>query len=374
MKYRVILAIAIVLAVAGGLGAVKVMQIRALIESGKNFKEPPETVSTAEARAEKWEQTITAIGSITPVQGVNIAAEVPGTVVEIAFESGAVVAKGDLIVRLDTSSEEAQLRALEAQTELARLNATRMRDLRAEKAVAQSELDNAESTLKQFEANADAISAIIEKKTIRAPFAGRLGIRQVNLGEYVEAGKTTIVSLQALDKVYAEFSLPQQEVSRIKEGLKVRLATDAYPGREFIGTLSSLNPDLDVATRSVRVQAAFDNAGELLRPGMFARIEVLLPGENEVLVIPATAVLSAPYGDLVYVIQSSTNSPGELVVQQQFVRTGARRGDFISVESGLKAGDRVVRSGMFKLRNGRTVAINNDIVPESDLAPRPTDS
>lgn len=374
MKYRVILAIAIVLAVAGGLGAVKVMQIRALIESGKSFKEPPETVSTAEVRAEKWEQTITAVGSITPVQGVNIAAEAPGTVVEIAFESGAVVAKGDLIVRLDTSSEEAQLRALEAQAELARLNATRMRDLRAEKAVAQSELDTAESTLKQFQANADAISAIIEKKTIRAPFAGRLGIRQVNLGEYVEAGKTTIVSLQALDKVYAEFSLPQQEVSRIKDGLKVRLVTDAYPGRQFMGTLTSLNPDLDVATRSVRVQATFDNAGELLRPGMFARIEVLLPGENEVLVIPVTAVLSAPYGDLVYVIHSSTNSPGELVVQQQFVRTGTRRGDFISVESGLKPGDRVVRSGMFKLRNGRTVAINNEIVPESDLAPRPTDS
>jgi membrane fusion protein (multidrug efflux system) len=374
MNQKIIVALAIVLAIAGGLGAVKVMQIRALIESGKNFKEPPETVSSAEVRSEVWERTLTAIGSVTPVQGVNIAAEVPGTVVEIAFESGAVVARGDLLVRLDTSSEEAQLRALEAQTELARLNASRMRELRAEKAVAQSELDNAEATLKQFQANADAITAVIEKKTIRAPFAGRLGIRQVNLGEYVEAGRTPIVSLQALDKVYAEFSLPQQEVSRIKAGLKVRLTTDAYPGKGFEGTLSSVNPDLDVATRSVRVQAAFDNAAELLRPGMFARIEVLLPGENEVLVIPSTAVLSAPYGNLVYVIHSSTNAPGELVVHQQFIRTGSRRGDFISVESGLKPGDQVVRSGMFKLRNGRNVVINNEIVPETGLKPRPTDS
>jgi membrane fusion protein, multidrug efflux system len=374
MKYKVLLSVAIVLAVIAGLGAVKVFQIRALIASGKSYKEPPETISSAVVTEEKWQQTITAIASITPVQGVNISAEVPGTVVEIAFQSGAVVARGDLLVRLDTSSEEAQLRALEAQVELARLNATRMRELRAQKAVSQSELDTTEATLKQFQANADVVRAIIEKKTIRAPFAGRLGIRQVNLGEYLEAGRTAIVSLQGLDKVYAEFSLPQQDVSRISEGLKVRLATDACPGKEFTGTLTSLNPDLDVSTRSVRVQASFDNAGELLRPGMFGRVEVLLPGEQKVFVIPATAVVSAPYGDLVYVIGKSTNAPNGLVVQQQFIRTGSKRGDFISVESGLKPGDTVVRSGAFKLRNGRAVVVNNDIMPEADIAPRPGNS
>jgi len=374
MKYKFLLAIAIVLAIGGGLGAVKVMQIRAMIESGKHFKEPPETVSDAFVKGEKWQRTIVAVGSITPVQGVMITAEVPGTVMRIAFESGTLVAKGDLLVRLDTSSEEAQLRALEAQTELARLNATRMRDLRESKAVSQSELDTAEATLTQFQANADAIRAVIEKKTIKAPFAGRLGIRQVNLGEYVEAGKTAIVSLQALDRVYAEFSLPQQDVSRIQEGLPVHLTSDAYPGRKFDGILTSLNPDLDASTRSVRVQATFDNGGDLLRPGMFARVEVLLPGDQDVLVIPATAVLSAPYGDIVYVINNSTNAPDELVVQQQFVRTGRRQGDFIAVESGLKAGDRIVRSGMFKLRNGSTVLINNEIVPEADLKPRPSNS
>jgi membrane fusion protein (multidrug efflux system) len=374
MKYKFLLALAIVLVVGGGLGAVKMLQIRTLMKSGENYKEPPETVSSAVVTEEKWQQSISAIASVTPVQGVDITAEASGTLVEIAFQSGAVVAKGDLIIRLDVSSEEAQLRALEAQTELARLNATRMRELRTQKTVSQAELDTAEATLKQFQANADAVRATIEKKTIRAPFAGRLGIRQVNLGEYVEAGRTTIVSLQALDRVYVEFSLPQQDLSRISEGMKVQLTTDAYPGKEFNGTLSSLNPDLDVSTRSVRVQALFNNTGELLRPGMFGRVEVQLPNAQQVLVIPATAVLSAPYGDLVFVIQNSTNAPNELVVQQQFIRTGAKRGDFISVESGLKAGDRVVRSGMFKLRNGGAVLINNDIVPEAELAPRPSNS
>lgn len=374
MKYKILLSVAIVLVVLGGLGAIKVMQIRTMIEAGKTMKEPPETVSSAEVRAESWQETIKAVGSIAPVQGVELTAEVSGTVVEIAFESGALVQKGDLLVRLDTSSEEAQLRALEAQTELARLNAKRIRELRAEKAVSQAEMDNAEATLAQFQGNSDAIRATIAKKTIVAPFAGRLGIRQVNLGEFVEAGRTVIVSLQALDKVYADFSLPQQDIARIKEGLVVELTTDAYPGKEFTGTLTSLNPDLDVSTRSVRVQATLNNPDEQLRPGMFATIEVLLPGSQDVRVIPATAVFSAPYGSLVYVIHDATNAPGELVVQQQFIRTGRRQGDFVSVESGLDVGERIVSAGMFKLRNGKNVLINNDIVPEMKLAPKPSNN
>lgn len=374
MKYKVLIAAAIVLAVLGGLGAVKVMQIRAMIKAGKAFKEPPETVSSVEVQSAKWQETIKAVGSITPVQGVNVTAEISGTAVQIAFESGALVKQGDLLVKLDTSSEEAQLRALEAQTELAQLNAKRIRDLRAEKAVSQSELDNAEALLAQFQGNADAIRATIAKKTIRAPFTGRLGIRQINLGEFVEAGRTVIVSLQALDRVYADFSLPQQELSRINEGLEVRITTDAYPSQQFSGKLTSLNPDLDVTTRSVRVQATLDNPGELLRPGMFARVEVLLPDNQEVLVIPATAIFSAPFGSLVYVINESTNAPNELVVQQQFIRTGRRQGDFVSVQSGLKAGDRIVSVGMFKLRNGKNIVINNEIVPDTKLAPKPSNS
>jgi membrane fusion protein (multidrug efflux system) len=374
MKSKIVVSVVIVLAVLGGLAGVKALQIRKLIDAGKAYQQPPETVSSAVAHAEKWQRTLTAIGSITAVQGVNVTAEASGNVVEIAFESGAIVAQGDLLVRLDTSSEEAQLRALDAQVELARVNAARVRELRANNTVAQSELDTAEATLKQTQASADAIRAAIAKKTIRAPFAGRLGIRQVNLGEYVDAGKTVIVSLQALSPTYAEFSLPQQDLASLKTGMKVRLTTDAYPGRTFDGTLTALNPGLDPGTRSIGLQATFENPEQLLRPGMFAQVEVLLPDENDVLVIPAPAVLSAPYGDSVYLIEPATNSSGGLVVRQQFVRTGRARGDFVSVEAGLKPGERVVSSGLFKLRNGMPVVINDEIAPKASEKPQPSDS
>ena len=253
---------------------------------------------------EKWPDTLTAIGSISAEQGVTVSPEIAGKVSEIAFESGAVVAKGDLLVRLDTSSEEAQLRAIEAQVELARLNAERDRQLRANNTLSQSELDAAEAVLKQNQANADAIRATIEKKNIRAPFAGQLGIRLVNLGELLDVGKP-IVSLQSLSPVYADFSLPQQELARLRTGLPVRVSSDTYPDQRFEGTLTALNPDLDQTTRSVRLQATFENAEKQLRPGMFVRVEVVFPEEQTVLAVPATAILSAPYGDSVYVIESN---------------------------------------------------------------------
>ncbi len=372
MKQKVILAIAVVLAALGGLGAVKAWQIVTLVKAPRFM--PPETISSAIARAEKWQATITAVGSITAAQGVKVAAELPGTVTELAFESGALVAKGDLLVRLDTSSEAAQLRSLEAQTDLARLNVERIRKLRADNLVSASELDTAEATLKQTQANADNVRATIAKKNIRAPFAGRLGIRQVNLGEYIEAGKTTIVSLQALDTVYAELSLPQQNLAELTVGLRVRLTADTYPGKQFEGALTSLNPDLDATTRAIRLQATFENKEQLLRPGMFVRVEVLLPGEQDVLIIPAPSVLSAPYGDSVYVITPSTNTTGGLVVKQQFIRTGRVRGDFVSVVAGLKAGDKVASSGLFKLRNGSSVVENNELTPKIEQAPKPGNS
>jgi membrane fusion protein (multidrug efflux system) len=374
MKLKVTLAIVVVLAALGGLGAVKALQIGTLIKAGQSFRPPPETISSAVARTEKWQATVGAVGSITTSQGVNVVAEMPGSVTEIAFESGALVEKGALLVRLDTSSEEAQLRALEAQTDLARINAERARKLRVENTVSQSELDTAEANLKQAQANADNVRATIAKKTIRAPFAGRLGIRQVNLGEYVEAGKTTIVSLQALETVYAEFSLPQQELARLTPGLKVQLTADTYPGKQFEGTLTSLNPDLDATTRAIRLQATFENKEHLLRPGMFVRAEVLLPQEQDVLIIPTPSVLSAPYGDSVYVITPSTNAAGGLVARQQFIRTGRMRGDYVSVEAGLKEGDKVASSGLFKLRNGSSVVENNELAPKTEQAPKPGNS
>jgi membrane fusion protein (multidrug efflux system) len=245
--------------------------------------------------------------------------------------------------------------------------------LRSEHTVSQSELDQAEADLKQKQANADAIRATIAKKIIRAPFAGQLGIRQINEGQYLEAGKL-IVSLQALAPVYGDFSLPQQELARLKTGLGVRVTSDSYPGKQFSGTLTAINPDLDAVTRSVRLQATFANSEELLRPGMFVRMEVVFPEEHPVLAIPGTSILSAPYGDSVYIIDPATNSAGGFVVRQQFVRVGRTRGDYVSVTSGLKPGDHVVTSGIFKLRNGMSVVVNNDLTPASEKKPNPSDS
>jgi membrane fusion protein (multidrug efflux system) len=376
MIRKISLAVFIVVLVLGGLAGVKALQIKKLMADGKSFAEPPESVSSALVREEKWQDTLTAIGSVMAVQGVTVSPEIPGIIREISFESGAVVSQGDLLVRLDTSLEEAQLRALRAQEELAQLNLTRERTLRSQNMVSQAELDAAESTLKQTQGNADAIRATIQKKTIRAPFAGRLGIRLVNLGQYMDTGKP-IVSLQSLTPIYADFSLPQQELARLKTGMRVRVTTDTYPDRQFEGTLTAINPDLDQSTRSVGLQATFANPDQLLRPGMFARVEVLLPEEQPVLVIPATSVLSAPYGDSVYVIESKPgkdNGNAHLVVRQQFIRTDHARGDFVSVGSGLKVGERIVSAGIFKLRNGMAVTENNNLSPKNDAAPRPSDS
>jgi len=303
-----------------------------------------------------------------------IAPEIPGTVKDIAFESGASVKKGDLLLKLDTSSEDAQLRASEAQGEWARVSAERLRKLRADNTVSQSELDQAEAALKQAEANADTIRATIDKKNIRAPFSGRLGLCLVNFGQQLDVGKS-VVSLQSLSPVYVDFSLPQQDLAGLKPGFAVRATTDAYPGQSFEGELSAINPDLDAATRSVRLRATFRNDGQLLRPGMFVRIEVILPGAKAVLAIPATAILSAPYGDSVFVIQSKEDHGAKVqVVEQKFIRAGRPHGDFVSIESGLKAGDKVATAGIFKLRNGSAVQENNEDTPKPSMSPNPPNS
>ena len=375
MKLKVTAAILVVLLVVSVLGGIYALQIRKLIEIADAAVLPPETISAAVVVEEKWQDSLSAIGTITAVQGVTITPEVPGTVTEIAFEAGATVAQGELLVRFDTSTEMAQLKALEAQAGWAKDNLERMRKLRTENTVAASELDQAEANFKQANANADATRAIIAKKTIHAPFAGRLGVRQINLGQYLEAGKP-IVSLQSLNKVFADFSLPQQNLAQLKTSMAVQVTTDAYPDRKFAGLLTTINPGLDKDTRSIGLQATLDNPGQLLRPGMFARIEVLLPGEQAVAVIPMTSVLSAPYGDSVYVIESKPDKDGKptLTVRQQLIRTGRARGDLVVVETGLKPGDRIVRAGLFKLRNGMPVVENNELAPKSVEKPHPTDS
>jgi len=376
MKTKIAISLLLVVLIVTGLAGVKALQVKTLIAAGKSFAPPPEAVSSVVVRQEKWQSTLTAIGSVTAVEGVNVTTELAGLVREIDFESGTLVSNNSVLVRLATTSEEAQLRAVQAQLELAQINLERERKLRTENMVSQSDLDTAEATLKQYQANADAIQTTINKKTIRAPFAGRLGIRLINLGQYLDVGKP-IVSLQSLNPIYANFSLPQQELANLSTGMQVRLYTDAFPDHTFEGKLNAINPDLDQSTRSVALQATFENADQLLRPGMFARVEVLLPEQKDELIIPATSVVDAPYGHSVYVIETNSDAhngkPG-LSVRQQFVRTGRARGDFVTVESGLKIGDKIVSAGVFKLRPGMAVVENNQLAPKSSETPKPSDS
>jgi len=371
MKRKIFIAIGIVAAVFILLVGVKALQIHKLMAFGASFVPPPETISSAVAHEEQWQDTLTAVGSVNAEQGVMVSPEIAGNVSEIDFESGATVRKGDLLLKLDTSSEEAQMRAAEAQVDWAKVSAERLRTLRTNNTVSQSELDQAEAALKQAQANADQIQSVIGKKNIRAPFDGRLGIRLVNLGESLAVGRS-IVSLQSLTPVFVDFSLPQQDLSQLKTGQAVQVTCDAYPDQKFEGALTAINPDLDATTRSVTLRATFENTNQLLRPGMFVRVAVVLPQAQPVLAIPATAVLSAPFGDSVYVIEPSTNSAGGLVVRQQIVRTGPVQGNSVSVLSGLKPGDRVASAGLFKLRNGSPVTVNNDIVPPT--VKNPSDS
>jgi membrane fusion protein (multidrug efflux system) len=364
------------LLVLGAIAGIKALQIRALIASGKSMVPPPDAVTTADVRAETWETTLNAIGSFAAVQGVTLSAEVAGTVSKIDFESGASVAAGSVLVELDTSVEQAQLRSAEATAELARLNLTRARELRLQNTNSQADLDSADAQAKQAAAQADNLRAILAKKLIAAPFTGRAGIRLVNVGQFLPVG-TPIVSIQALDPIFMNFSLPQQQLGQVSEGLTARVVTDAYPGQLFEGKVTAINPDLDPTTRSVKLQVTLPNAESRLRPGMFGTVSVVLPVTEPVIIIPATAVLYAPYGDTVFVVEEKKNeATGETqkVVRQQFVRLGTARGDFVAVTSGLKVGDTVVSAGVFKLRNGSTVSVHNELAPDAQLAPKPSDS
>ena len=365
-----------IILVVGALVGTKLNQFSVMGAAGAAMVIPPETVTAATARDDSWETSITATGTITAVQGVTVSAEMAGKVVKITFESGSTVQAGDLLVQLDTSVEEAQLRAAEAASALANLNLARARTLRENNTNSQADLDGADAQAKQAEAQAENIRAVIAKKTIRAPFAGRLGLRLVNLGQILKEGDG-IVSLQTLDPIYADFSLPQQRLAVLNAGVVVRVTSDAAPGTTFEGKINAVNPDVDVVTRNVRLQAILANAGEKLRPGMFATVTVVLPVRETVRVIPTSAVLYAPYGDSVFVIDEKKNEKTgqtEKVLRQQFVRLGTARGDFVAVVSGLEKGESIVTSGVFKLRPGETVVIDNKLAPDAQLAPKPNDT
>lgn len=373
MKKRIGAAILVLLLVVGVIAGIKFLQIRRMIEHGKKAIEPPTTVNTAEVKKDSWEQTVPSVGSLEAVQGVDITAELPGRVVKVAFESGERVEQGDLLVKLNTSSEEAQLQAAEAAAELARISFKRASELVKEKAIARSQYDSAEARLKEALAQRDHIQATIDKKTIQAPFAGRLGIRLVNIGQILGEGDP-IVTLQSLDPIYVNFLLPQAELTLVDNGTAIRVSSEILPEGETTGTITAINPKVDPDTRNVRIQGTISNPAEKLRPGMFVNVAVVQPEEREVLTIPATAVLYAPYSNSVFVVEEKEDDAGKKntkVLRQQFVRLGDRRGDFVAVLSGLKEGEEVVSSGVFKLRNGMAVLVDNSVKPEFKLNPKP---
>ena len=376
MKKPVLLTIIGLIVIVGVLAGIKWLQINTMIAQAKQMVPPPEVVTAAQAQPQSWESLLTAVGSLDAVQGVTVTAEVSGKVVRIAFEPGSKVATGDLLVQQDVSVETAQLRSAEATAALARINFERDKKLLPEKVISQADFDNAQAQLTQALAQVDNIRAVIAKKTIRAPFAGRLGIRHINLGQVINDGQP-IVTLQALDPIYANFFIPQQQLSEIGKGLEVRVTSDALPDQVITGRITAINPEVDAATRNIRVQATIANPDERLRPGMYANIAVVLPKKMDVLAIPATAVLYAPYSDSVFLIQENKGQdgkPGVKTVRQQFIRLGEKRGDFISVIEGLKPDDTVVSTGVFKLRNGQNVTVDNKLAPDFKLTPRPEES
>jgi membrane fusion protein (multidrug efflux system) len=376
MKKRIIITLVGLAVVIGILGGIKGLQIDRMIAQGSQRVPLPEPVTTAVARTEAWESVLTSVGSLAAVQGVTVTTELAGKIVNIAFKPGTLARAGDLLVQQDTSSEEAQLRATEATVALAKLNLERLGKLLSERTISQSQFDNADAQFKQAVAQSDNIRATIAKKTIRASFAGRLGIRLVNVGQMLNPGDA-IVSLQSLDPIFVDFLLPQQQLAQVQTGLPVRVVTDALLGEVVDGKITAINPQVDSATRNIRIQATIPNAEERLRPGMFVNVAVVLPAKTKVLCIPATSVLYAPYSDSVFVVEEKTDEKSGKAgkaVRQQFAQLGEKRGDFVAIVSGLKEGDTVVSTGVFKLRNGQSVIEDNTLAPEFKIAPKPDDN
>jgi membrane fusion protein (multidrug efflux system) len=356
------------------LADVKANQVRKMMSTPHGM--PPTAVSSATAKEEDWAPVLPAVGSISAVQGAIVATELGGVVSKVEFQNGGVAKKGDVLIELDTSSEEAQLHTAEADLELARANLDRARDLVVRKVISKSDLDAAQGAFGQKQGAVDNMRSMIGKKGVQAPFDGQLGIRQVNVGQMINAGQQ-VVPLTSLDPVYADFALPQQELAKLTQGLEVVVHTDAAPGRDFKGKLTAINSMVDSVTRNVSVQATLENHDHALRPGMFAKVEVVLPEKHKTLVIPGSAVSYNPYGNSVYVIETKKDpktGQESQVIRSQVVRVGEARGDFVAIDQGLKADDVIVSTGVFKLRNGMPVTISNDLAPKPELNPTPADS
>ena len=375
MAKRMVVTLSATFLIVAALGFVKFKQIQTAIAEGAAFQLPPEAVTTIVARAERWPDTLTAIGTVAAVQGVNVSADLPGTVVSIGFSSGQSIREGDILARQDTRQEQAQLAAVESQRELARLNFERMQGLLNERVISRAEFDRATADQRQADARVGEIRAAIDRKTIRAPFAGILGLRQVNLGQYL-AGGDPLVTLQSLNPIYVNFGVPQQATGQMQVGRAVRVTAEELAGTDFTGRITAIDSIVNEATRNMQVQATFANPHGRLHPGMFVQSEVVLGAASEVLTVPASAISYAPYGDSVFVVAELKNEKGQTYrgVRQQFVKLGSARGDQVGIVSGIKAGEEVVTSGVFKLRNGAAVQINNSVRPANCRAPKPENS
>jgi len=375
MLKRMIVMLAVTLGIVAALGFVKFRQVQTMIAQGAAYQPPPEAVTTIVAAREEWPSTLTAIGTVAAVRGVTVSADLPGVVDRIAFDSGLPVREGDVLAVQDTRQERAQLAAAEAQRDLARVSFERIQGLLDERVVSRAEFDKATADERQAKARVGEITAAIDRKTIRAPFAGVLGIRHVNLGQYLSV-VDALVTLQALDPIYVNFVVPQQGLAQVRTGRVVHLTAGDRPDLSVNGRITAIDSVVDESTRNIQVQATFGNADGKLRPGMFVQAEVVVGAASAVVSLPASAISYAPYGDSVFVVSNLTDAAGKSYrgVRQQFVKLGPARGDQIAILSGLKAGEEVVTSGVFKLRNGAAVHINNTVRPGNNPSPKPENS
>jgi membrane fusion protein, multidrug efflux system len=375
MAKRMVLMLGVTVVLLGGLGFMKFKQVEAAMQAGASFQPPPEAVTSIVAQRDQWAATMGVIGTMEAVHGVTVSADLPGVVERISFESGQSVSTGDVLVELDTRQERAQLASLEAQSELARVNYGRMQQLVNAGVISRMDYDQATSQQKATEANVAEIRATIARKTIRAPFSGILGIRKVNLGQYLAAGAPMVV-LQSLNPIYVDFGVPQQTAAQVKVGSKLRVASEDLAGHGFTGRVTALDSVIDETTRNVQVQATLANPEGKLRPGMFVQVDVGVGASRAAITLPASAISYAPYGDSVFVITDLKDPKGQTYrgVRQQFVKLEGSRGDQVAVISGVNPGDEVVTSGVFKLRNGAAVQVNNKVQPGNNPAPKPEDS
>lgn len=372
MAKRMILMLIVMAAFIAAIGIVKYKQIQTAVAQAATFAPPPEAVTTIVASEERWLPTLNAIGSVVAVHGVVVSADLPGVVQKITFSSGQSVKAGDVLVRLDVGQEQSQLSAADARHRLSELNLARVGGLREKGVTSRAEFDAASAEQEENQANVGEIRATISRKIITAPFAGILGIRQVNLGQYLKSGDP-IVALQSLDPIYVNFSVPQHDLAQASAGREVTVTSEDMPGTSFTGKITAVESLVDEATRNLLVQATFENPRLALKPGMFVDVRVDLDKAEPVITLPASAINYAPYGDSVYIVEEQKNEKGEprLVVRQQFVKIGSSRGDQLAILSGIKPGEQVVTSGTFKLRNGAAVQVNNDVQPSNNPAPRP---